>query len=161
MSRRATARLERPRIPGPFVVPCLVLLLLGGCRPEVPPELRPDEVLRAELGLTDDDEVHRVHLMGEDVEVVTPVETSVPPRAWVEFVTTDWRVHEVRFEADSLSPEAHRFLAESDQLESPPLVDRGARFVVSFHDAPEGRYPFLVEGNRAPGRGVVVVRPNP
>jgi hypothetical protein len=124
----------------------------------VPPELQPDAVLQAELGLTDEDEVHRILLTGSAREEVTPEEVVVPPKAWVEFVTTDWRVHEVRFDADSLSPDARRFLIASNQMESPPLVDRDARFVVSFRGAPEGRYAFTVQGNGEPGHGVVVVR---
>lgn len=152
-------RTRRPRTPGPI---CLVgALVVTACGPQVPPELQPDEVLRAELGLTDDDEVHRVRLIGADVERAEPAETVVPPGAWVEFVTTDWRVHEVRFDLDSLGPAARAFLEGSDQVASPPMVDLGARFVVSFHEAPAGRYPFLAEGNGATGRGVVVVRPNP
>lgn len=123
----------------------------------MPPELQPDEVLRNELGLTESDEVHRVTLTGLRQEEVDPPEVTIPPSAWVEFVSSDWRVHEVRFEADSLSPEALGFLSRTGQMESPPLLHRDARFVVSFVEAPEGRYPFLVEGNRAPGRGVVVV----
>ncbi len=135
----------------------LSALLAAGCAPEVPPELQPDDVLRSELGLTDSDEVHRVTLRGSEREEVDPPETTVAPTAWVEFVSSDWRVHEVRFEADSLSAEALRFLVGTSQMESPPLLHRDARFVVSFRGAPEGRYPFRVEGNRARGRGVVVV----
>jgi hypothetical protein len=123
----------------------------------VPPELQPDDVLRSELGLTESDEVHRITLMGSHREEADPPEVTVPPTAWVEFVSSDWRVHEVRSEADSLSSEALRFLLSTGQMESPPLVHRDARFVVSFREAPEGRYPFRVEGNGAPGRGVVVV----
>jgi len=119
--------------------------------------LLPDSVLRAELGLGDTDQVHRVELRGGEREVLTPAHVNLAEGHWVEFVTADWRVHEVRFESDSLPPEALAFMAESDQLESPPLVELGARFVVSFGGAPEGRYPFVVEGNTAPSRGVVVV----
>jgi len=70
----------------------------------------------------------------------------------------DWRVHEVRFQLDSLSTEARAFLVATDQVDSPPLVDLHARFVVSFADAPPGRYPFAVVGNGAAGSGVVVVQ---
>jgi len=110
-----------------------------------------------ELGLSERDEVHRVLLAGGDREVFTPGEVGIPEGAWVEFVTVDWRVHEIRFDVDSLSAPARAFLEGSDQLASPPLVDQGDRFVVSFEGAPEGRYPFLAQGNGAPGRGVVIV----
>jgi plastocyanin len=152
----------RPRSPGPIPFVALGWALLGaacGKAPPPPAENHPDDVLRAELGLTDQDEVHRVTLTGGRVEVLDPVETSVPAGAWVEFVSTDDRIHEIRFEVDSLAPESRAFLEGTDQVSSPPLVDRGARFVVSFRDAPEGRYPFRAEGNKEPGHGVVVVVP--
>lgn len=130
---------------------------ISGCERGVPAELQPDEVLRSELGLGDDDEVHRVVLTGGAGERVDPVETVVPPGAWVEFVSGDFRIREVHFLTEEMAAEAVRFLELTDQLDSPPLVDRDARFVVSFSDAPSGRYPFRVEGETTPGRGVVRV----
>ena len=132
----------------------------SGCARQPDPDLRPDSVLRAELGLSDADQVYRIVIRGGPQEELTPAQVELTDGAWLEFVSADWRVHEVRFEADSLSGPALAFLTGSDQLASPPLVDRDARFVVSFAGAPEGRYPFVVDGNRAPSRGVVVVRPN-
>lgn len=141
-----------------FWVLCAVALL-GACR-GVPPERRPDEVLRTELGLGDHDEVFRVEITGGEAESASPSELDIPSGAWVQFVTTDWRVHEVSFDPDSLSAESRAYMETSGQMASPPLVERDARFVVSFRDAPEGRYPFVIAGNGAPGRGVVVVRRN-
>ena len=120
-------------------------------------EHRPDDVLRSELQLGDEDEVHRITLRADERERPEPSEVVVPPGAWVEFVTDDWRVHEVHFDPDGLATEAAAFLAASDQMASPPLVDRGARFVVSFEGAPPGRYPFRIEGNGEPAHGAVVV----
>jgi plastocyanin len=160
MSSTSTANpSHRPRIPGPISsgVSFMVLLLAAACGRSVPPTDRPDEVLRAQLGLTDKDEVHRVTLTGGSTEVLSPVQTTVPVGAWVEFVAGDGRVHQVSFEADSLGIEARAFLERTDQMASPPLVNKGQRFVVSFRDAPEGRYPFRAEGNGGPTRGVVVV----
>lgn len=132
--------------------------LLTGCAGEGDLSLRPDSLLRAELGLTDQDQVHRVGLTGGDRETLSPPTVELEPGSWLEFVTLDWRVHEVHFEADSLAPEARAFLERTDQVASPPLVNLDDRFVVSFEGAPEARYPFVVEGNGAPARGVVVVR---
>lgn len=151
---------RRPRSAGPiaFWVIAAFALVHGACREEgPPPAFPPDSVLRTELGLTDADEVHRVSVTGGERETVDPREVRVPPGAWVEFVTTDWRVHQVRFESDSLDAARLAFLVESDQVDSPPLLDRDARFVVSFAGAPEGRYPYVVEGNGAATHGVVVV----
>ncbi len=100
-------------------------------------------------------------LVGADSEQIRPASVSVSPGAYVEFVTGDWRIHEVHFELDSLDDAARSFLQASDQASSPPLVDRDSRFVVRFADAPSGRYPFVVKGNGAPGHGVVVVRSKP
>ena len=150
---------SRPRSPGPIsFVGAALLLLLGACaREERDPTLLPDSLLRAELGLTDLDEVHRVVLLGGEAESATPAEVSISEGAWVEFVSGDWWVHEVRFELDSLSGPARSFLEGSDQVASPPIVNRGERYLVSFAGAPEHRYPFVLEGNGAEGRGVVVV----
>lgn len=136
------------------------VLLVSSCTSDKP-QFQPDATLRRELGLTDHDRVHRVTLVGADTEQVRPATVSVSPGAYVEFVTGDWRVHEVHFELDSLDDAARSFLQGSDQVSSPPLVDRDSRFVVRFAHAPPGRYPFVVRGNGAPGRGVVVVRSKP
>lgn len=140
----------------------VMLLVSAACARDAPPPPanRPDSLLRTELGLTDRDEVHRVTLTGGTAEVLDPVETTLTGGAWVEFVTTDGRVHEVHFEADSLKGDALAFMKGTDQMSSPPLVNKGERFVVSFRNAPAGRYPFRVEGNEDPAHGVVVVKPN-
>lgn len=133
-----------------------VALTVPGCR-RGDPEHRPDALLRAQLGLTDDDRVHVVTLTGGNREHAYPDSMIVPTGAYVQFVTADWRIHEVAFEVDALSPAAWRFLERTDQVASPPLIDRDSRFVVSFEGAPAGRYPYVLEGNAGPGRGVVMV----
>lgn len=133
----------------------LAALVLPACGPD--PELRPDDRLQQEVGLGRREEVHRVTLAGGEAEVLTPERVTVPVGAWVEFVTLDRWVHEVRFELDSLDAEARAFLMDSRQDASPPMVDADSRFLVSWDGAPAGRYPFLVEGNARPARGVVIV----
>ncbi len=157
MSLRARAR--SVRAVGATAV--AAALLVAGCGRGVPEDLQPDETLRQELGLGDGDEVHRITLTSGDAEEAVPDSVTLPPGAWAEFVSGDWRVHEVRFEVDSMGAEQRSFLESSDQVASPPLVDRDDRFVLSFAEAPAGRYPFVVEGNGAPVRGVVVVEPRP
>lgn len=118
----------------------------------------PDELLRDSLGLGDGDVVRRVHLRAvEDQEVASPVQLRVEPGSHVEFVSTDRRVRWIRFELDSLDTAAADFLRAGSQQESAPLVNRESRFVVTFRDAPEGRYPYVVQGNGLPGRGAIVV----
>lgn len=151
------ARIRRALLP---VLAAVVLpaLTVAGCTRGVPEELQPDSILRAELDMGDDDEVHTVRISGGAAETLDPAETVIPPGAWVQFVTADAFVHEVRFDVEALPPAAAEFLSSTDQIASPPLLDAGARFVISFRDAPEGRYPFVAEGNGAPARGVVVVQ---
>jgi hypothetical protein len=114
-------------------------------------------VLRRELGLTDADRVHRILLTSGDREEIRPDSVAVLPGDWLEFVSGDFRVREVRFDRDRLEPGPRDFLSATDQMESPPLVARDARFVVFFAEAPPGRYPFRVEGNLPASSGVVVV----
>jgi plastocyanin len=120
-------------------------------------ELAPDALLQRELGLVEADRVHTVRITGGDVETAEPALDSVAIGSYVQFVTEDWLVHEVIFEADSLSEDALAFLERTDQMASPPLLRRDSRFGVSFSGAPAGRYRYLMEGNGRPGSGVIVV----
>lgn len=146
-------------------IPPLLLfasLLLAACgRPAAPDHLRPDEELKAALGLTDADRVHRVLLEGGAVERAIPERVEISPTDYVSFESGDGRVHEVRFLLDSLPAKARTFLVRSRQDASPPLLSRGSRFVVMWDGAPAGRYPFIVEGNSGSARGLVIVRSVP
>jgi plastocyanin len=135
----------------------LAVVLAVACRPEPDPTLQPDAVLQAELGLTLDDRVHRVSVTGGDVERSDPAALSIEPGSYVEFVTTDWLVHEIRFEIDSLGTAQRAFMERTDQVASPPLIERESRYVLSFVEAPPGRYGYRLEGNGQAGRGVIVV----
>ena len=133
-------------------------LVLGNVACSQPdPELVPDDVLRRELGLTEEDRVYTVTISGGKIEVADPVIDSVPAGSYVQFVTADWFVHEILFDADNLGSEARAFLEHTDQMASPPLLQQNSRYVVSFEGAPPGRYPYAVEGNGRPGRGLIVV----
>jgi plastocyanin len=131
--------------------------LAAACAPEPDPTLQPDAVLQAELGLTLEDRVYRVAISGGQVERAEPAAISIEAGAYVEFVTTDWLIHEILFEADSLGAAQRDFLERTDQVASPPLIDRESRYVLSFVDAPPGRYAYRLEGNGRPARGVIVV----
>jgi plastocyanin len=133
------------------------VLLLASCELLPDPETQPDEVLQEELGLTLDDQVHRVMLTGGATERADPMAISLEPGSHVEFITTDWLIHEVIFEADSVTGEQWSFLERTDQVASPPLINRESRYVLSFEGAPPGRYPYTLEGNGGAGRGVIIV----
>ncbi len=133
------------------------LLLSAACRSEPDLTLQPDSVLQTVLGLTSHDRVYRVAVTGGEVERAEPAALSIEPGAYVEFMSTDWLVHEILFDTTSLTPEQRGFLRKTDQLHSPPLIDRGSRYVLSFVDAPPGRYAFRLEGNGRASMGAIVV----
>jgi plastocyanin len=151
------ALLRRPRL-------VAVLLVVGsstltGCEAREAPNLNPpDSLLRDSLGLTEDDHVHRVVLASQNgSESVQPTEVSIEPGHYVEFFTQDRRVRMVSFPLAGLTPAQAEFLRSTGQDRSPPLVEIESRYLVSFQDAPPGRYPFLVEGNERSIPGVITV----
>jgi plastocyanin len=135
------------------------MVLATACQQPSDSRLQPDALLQAELGLTLEDRVHRVRLAGGEVERADPLRVSIEPGAYVEFVTTDWMIHEVIFELDSLSAKQRAFLEHTDQIASPPLIQLDSRYVLAFEGAPPGRYVYRLEGNGRAGRGVILVIP--
>lgn len=129
---------------------------MAGCQP-AESELAPDDWLQSELGLSPGDRVHTVTLATGVSERPDPPSVRVVPGDLVQFVSSDWMVHEVHFEVDSMAAPQRGFLEETGQAASPPLLQRDARFVLTFEGAPPGRYPYRLEGNREPGQGVIVV----
>jgi hypothetical protein len=134
-------------------------LALAACRAREEPNLNPpDSVLQDSLGLTGADQVHRIVLASQNgSESVDPTEVTIQPGHYVEFLTRDGRVRMVSFPLPGLTPAQTDFLRSTGQDRSPPLVEVDSRYVVSFKDAPPGRYPFLVEGNERSIPGVVIV----
>jgi hypothetical protein len=98
-----------------------------------------------------------VSVTGGEVERADPAALSIEAGSYVEFFSTDWLVHEILFDTASLTPEQRGFLRSTDQVHSPPLIDRGSRYVLSFVDAPPGRYGFRLEGNGRASLGAIVV----
>jgi len=95
---------------------------------------------------------------GRDVEHVVPPHLEIDTGEWVQFVTLDRRVHTVSFVPDSLSPAALEYLAATGQLQGPPLLSRGSRFLVDFRNAPPGRYVFSSASHGEPVFGSITVR---
>jgi hypothetical protein len=135
----------------------LVACMAGGCEPPPPPPPS-DPELRAELGIPDEVVIHRVDLSGRgDVTRVLPAVTEASPGDVVQFVVLDNRVHLLRFREDRIAGPRLEFLRETSQDRPPPLVERGARLVLTFEGAPEGSYFFQIEGNGAPVAGEIRV----
>lgn len=123
---------------------------------EAPPDPHAD--LRQRLGVEPGREIHQVTIGGRgDEEHVVPPLLRVPADALVVFVTVDGRVHTVSFAEDSLDLEAALFLERTSQMRSPPLVDRGSRFVITLEGAPRGRYRFRSRGPGGDAWGTLVV----
>ena len=142
---------------GPALGLALVVALGSACKRK-DASLQPDALLRDSLGLGDEDRVHRVRLSSPDNrETIEPASLEVRPGDFVEFMTTDRRVHAVAFVLDSVPPGGADFLRGSAQESSPPLLEPEARFLVAFDGAPLGRYPFVISGNGAEARGAIVV----
>lgn len=117
-----------------------------------------DTTLLDSLGIDSSRIVERVSLGGaREREHVVPPTVVVEPGTVVEFYIIDRRVHSITFMEDSLTLPALRFLEEKGQLSSPPLMERGSRFVVDFRGAPPGRYPYLSHGHGQSMWGVIIV----
>jgi plastocyanin len=144
----------------PLVLFVLGIAGLAACRAREEPNLDPpDSLLQDSLGLTAADHVHRVVLSSQNgSESMQPTELTIEPGHYVEFFTEDGRVRTVSFVLEGLTPAQSQFLRSTAQDRSPPLVELGSRYVVSFTDAPPGRYPFRVEGNERTIQGIVSVQ---
>lgn len=139
------------------------LLLVVGLAPsciggEPPPPSDLD--LRLELGILDETAIHRIDLsyQGDGIRIL-PRSTEIRTGDIVQFVTLDHRVYLVRFGGAALYGAAVEFLRATRQERPPPLVEQGARLVLTFEDAPFGTYPFVVDGNGLSVEGEIRVLP--
>ncbi|MDT8369889.1 MAG: hypothetical protein RQ745_11820 [Longimicrobiales bacterium] len=131
-------------------------LMSAACK--APPELRPDQMLRDSLGLSDRDRVHAIGLSTvAGVERPDLEEVIVRQGDHVTFGVHDRRAHSIRFERESLSVAAARWADSAGLLRPPLLAVEGTRWILDFRDAPAGRYPYVVLGGGAEGRGALVV----
>lgn len=137
------------------VLGATALMLAGAaaaCEPEAPPPSNPE--LREALRLDDATPIHEILLSGRGTRTrVLPARVTARPGDLVQFRVVDRRVHLVRFELDELEESARSFLERTDQASFPPLTERDARLVLTFHGAPAGDYPFVVEGPGEPVEG--------
>ena len=114
--------------------------------------------IREALGLAADARVHRVDLTVTDGRLrMLPLRTRIRAGDAVKLVVLDNRTHLVRFLTDEMDQEILAFLTRTDQARPPPLVEREARLVLSFQDAPRGRYPFQVEAGGFVALGEILV----
>jgi plastocyanin len=69
-----------------------------------------------------------------------PAQLHAAAGDYVRFTTADRRTHAIVF--DATAPEIRTFLESSGQLRSPPLVTKGASWVIALDRAPPGSYGF-------------------
>lgn len=152
--RRSVAR---PLV-GSFTV---ALLALTGCGNDLDPHdndaARVDAQTDSRFDVVDEAEVIQLFGVG-DQEHVVPSHLEIISGSWVEFVNLDRRIHTVSFVRDSLSPEAYRYLLDTGQLSTPPLLERRSRLFVDFREAPPGEYIFSSTSHGQPAYGRVTVR---
>ena len=118
-----------------------------------------DQELRRILGIRADQEIHHILLGGKaDSEGVVPDSLEISAGSVVVFRTSDDRIHTVTLPFDSLRAEMVRFLQGTNQSSSPPLIEKGARFALTFTGAPPGRYVFISEGPGFSHAGVIILR---
>ncbi len=119
-------------------------MLAGACRPGA--------------GSDPSAEFAEIVLGGRGIEEhVVPTRVVVRAGGRVVFRTADHRLHTVEFSPDGMAPDAFRFLEGSGQLRSPPLLERGTEYTVTFDGAPAGFYPFHVVGPGTRVEGAIVV----
>lgn len=141
-----------------FLLFFLLFLAPLGCNSDGEPPPDPELEGAGALGLGRGARLHTVVLGGRGAEEhVLPERLQVRPGDAVEFVTVDHRVHRVVFDEDSLEAEVMEFLAGAGVTSSPPLTEKGSRFLLRLEGAPRGRYPFVSYGHGGAARGVIQV----
>ncbi len=140
-------------------VAALACLCVVGCEIETKTQLEVSGVDSTDLHSEIAAVAQVIHLSGgRDIEHIVPPHLEIELGEWVQFVSLDRRVHAVSFVPDSLSPEAFAYLADTGQLEGPPLLALGNRFLVDFREAPAGRYVFSSTSHGDPVFGSITVR---
>lgn len=77
----------------------------------------------------------------------------------VRFEAGDAGGHAIAFDGAQLPGEARTWLETTGQLRSPPLVNAGNAWVITFDGAPPGEYPYLCVTHGARGSLTVSARP--
>ena len=117
-----------------------------------------DPELRRELGIPSETPIHRVDLSTRSDRIrLLPRAVEVRDGDVVQFVVMDYRTYLVRFDEEAMDPDRVGFLRSTGQDRPPPLVEEGARLVLTFDDAPIGSYFFDVEGGGLLASGAIHV----
>ena len=85
-----------------------------------------------------------------------PDNLSASPGDYVRFTTADSRTHAIVFEV--AAGDTRTFLESTGQLRSPPLVNKGASWVIALDKAPVGTYVFKCLMHNHSGQLTVAAR---
>jgi plastocyanin len=128
----------------------LAALSLGGC--EAVGGGATIELDTASVQLERGSRVHEISVRGvADTDTISPAAVRADPGDAVRFTIGDHRTHAMAFDPGRLAPPIREYLERTNQLRGPPLVNRGAAWVVVLEDAPPGRYPFFCRIHDAHG----------
>jgi plastocyanin len=122
----------------------LLLVLLGAC--ERGPLAREEKDRTLELAGDTIDlpagiDLHDVAVRtGDQQKDFEPRQLQAKPGDYLRFTMGDSRTHAIVFEVSAGS--IRTFLESTGQLRSPPLITKGASWVIALKNAPPGQYPF-------------------
>jgi len=155
-SRKPASSLEAGFL---FFLLLLLFSLPVGCSSGDEPPPDPELDAARALGLGRGARLHRVVLGGRGAEEhLLPERIRARPGDAVEFVTVDHRIHRIVFPEDSLDAEGLKFLTESGAASSPPMTEKGNRFLLRLEGAPRLRYVFFSYSHGGVARGVIDLR---
>ncbi len=99
------------------------------------------ELARDTIDLPSGIDLHDVEVRtGDQYRDFDPAQLQAKPGDYLRFTTGDSRTHAIVFEVTAANVKS--FLENSGQLRSPPLITKGASWVIALEDAPLGQYPF-------------------
>jgi plastocyanin len=100
--------------------------------------------------------VHEVQVQAAaNVAEFSPAQFSARSGDVIRYKALDGRTHVLQFEEGTLPAGAADLFRGKSQLRSPPLVSKGASWVVSLEGAPAGTYDFRCTTHNVAGRFTV------
>jgi plastocyanin len=113
------------------------------------------------LQVPDSVRVATVRIDRSRLDELDPAESTIRTGDLLRFIAQDAGTHAIAFDGDAMTDEARAFLQKTGQLRSPPFLQKGSTWVMSFKDAPVGRYPYRCPTHGVQGVINVVSRDSP
>jgi plastocyanin len=136
-----------------------LLLALPGCDAGTQAARGPSvlELDSSRIELPDSVQLITVHLDRARPGEVEPLRVTLRTGDIVRFEADDGAGHAIAFDGALLASDVRRYLEQTGQLRSPPLISRGNAWVVSLAHAPPGEYPYTCVTHNS--RGAITVNP--